>query len=188
MAEEGIDITEFGRDDPRPACQLYLISPQEVGGAFPDQLRAALAGGPEHRDAGVDRVGQVVVVPAVRRPAQGQAVRVLDVPALLEDRRPVCDGLDLDPARRCGLRRFGRRVTGDERAVARAQRLIDARQYVLDSDWGDVQPSAADENAFLETHDWEEYARWHLGPQSLQAWRDAVSVQSPSAGFLCEGE
>ena len=48
-------------------------------------------------------------------------------------------------------------------AVAHARRLIDARQYVLDSDWGDVQPSAADENAFLESHSWDEYAEWHLG-------------------------
>jgi hypothetical protein len=28
---------------------------------------------------------------------------------------------------------------------------------VLRSDWGDVQPSAKDENAFLESHSWEEY-------------------------------
>jgi hypothetical protein len=51
----------------------------------------------------------------------------------------------------------------NRRAVAHARELIDARQYVLDSDWGDVQPRAADENAFLETHDWEAYAAWHLG-------------------------
>ena len=38
-----------------------------------------------------------------------------------------------------------------------------ARQYVLDSEWGDVQPDADDENAFLESHTWEEYAAWHLG-------------------------
>jgi hypothetical protein len=48
-------------------------------------------------------------------------------------------------------------------SVARAERLIDARQYVLDSDWGDVQPRAAVENAFLESHSWEAYAEWHLG-------------------------
>jgi hypothetical protein len=48
-------------------------------------------------------------------------------------------------------------------AVERARRLIDARQYVLDSDWGDSQPSAEDENAFLASHSWEEYAEWHLG-------------------------
>jgi hypothetical protein len=48
-------------------------------------------------------------------------------------------------------------------AVARARRLIDARQYVLDSDWGEVQPSTDDENRFLRTHSWDEFAQWHLG-------------------------
>jgi hypothetical protein len=49
------------------------------------------------------------------------------------------------------------------KGVAKARALIDAHQYVLDSDWGDVQPRADDENAFLETHSWEEYGEWHLG-------------------------
>jgi hypothetical protein len=53
--------------------------------------------------------------------------------------------------------------TVNERAVAHARHLIDARQYVLESSWGEVQPTAADENAFLETHTWDDYADWHLG-------------------------
>ena len=48
-------------------------------------------------------------------------------------------------------------------AVSQAERLIDARQYVLDSDWGEVQPRAEDQNAYLESHSWAEYAAWHLG-------------------------
>jgi hypothetical protein len=48
-------------------------------------------------------------------------------------------------------------------AVAHAQQLIDSRQYVLVSDWGKVQPSADEQNAFLKSHSWEEYAQWHLG-------------------------
>ena len=51
----------------------------------------------------------------------------------------------------------------NERGVERARQLIDARQYVLDSEWGAVQPRAADENAFLESHSWDEYSSWHLG-------------------------
>jgi hypothetical protein len=47
--------------------------------------------------------------------------------------------------------------------VAWAQQLIDGGQYVLDSDWGEVQPRASEQNAFLKSHSWEEYARWHLG-------------------------
>jgi hypothetical protein len=50
----------------------------------------------------------------------------------------------------------------NDRALAKARRLIDARQYVLDSDWGEVQPTAKDESAFLESHSWDEYAEWHL--------------------------
>ena len=48
-------------------------------------------------------------------------------------------------------------------AVAWAQQLIDRRQYVLSSDWGKVQPGAAERNAYLKSHSWDEYARWHLG-------------------------
>ena len=53
--------------------------------------------------------------------------------------------------------------TVNQAAVARARALIDARQYVLNSDWGDAQPSADDENKFLESHSWDDYALWHLG-------------------------
>lgn len=48
-------------------------------------------------------------------------------------------------------------------AVAHARELIDAHQYVVDSDWGEVQPKADDENDYLKKHSWEEYAQWHLG-------------------------
>jgi hypothetical protein len=50
----------------------------------------------------------------------------------------------------------------NEPGVARARRLIEARQYVLESDWGTIQPRAADENAFLASHSWEDYGEWHL--------------------------
>ena len=50
----------------------------------------------------------------------------------------------------------------NESAVAKARGLIDAHQYVLESNWGDVQPSAVDENAYLEAHGWDDYADWHL--------------------------
>ena len=51
----------------------------------------------------------------------------------------------------------------NDRAVAKARSLIDARQYVLESEWGEVQPRAEDQNRFLESHSWDEYAAWHLG-------------------------
>jgi hypothetical protein len=51
----------------------------------------------------------------------------------------------------------------NERGVARARQLIEARQYVLRSEWNEVQPRAAEENAYLESHSWDEYSGWHLG-------------------------
>jgi hypothetical protein len=47
--------------------------------------------------------------------------------------------------------------------VARCRELIERRQYVLDSDWGVVQPDAAAQNAYLETHSWADYSGWHVG-------------------------
>jgi hypothetical protein len=48
-------------------------------------------------------------------------------------------------------------------AVTHAKQLIDARQYVLRSRWQDVQPRAREQNAFLKTHSFTDYALWHLG-------------------------
>ena len=53
--------------------------------------------------------------------------------------------------------------TVNDVAVRHAKRLIDARQYVLRSRWQDVQPRAKEQNAYLKTHSWDEYAAWHLG-------------------------
>ena len=66
----------------------------------------------------------------------------------------------------CPLRADSRSVASysvNPEAVSRARQLIDARQYVLDSDWGDAQPDAEAENAFLTSHSWDDYAKWHLG-------------------------
>ena len=50
---------QFERDPRRPACQLYLISPLDVTGAYPDALKAALDAGPvaafQFRVKGIDQ-------------------------------------------------------------------------------------------------------------------------------------
>ena len=55
------------------------------------------------------------------------------------------------------------KYTVNRRGVAHAKKLIDAGQYVLNSDWGVRQPKADDQNAFLKNHDWDDYSGWHLG-------------------------
>jgi len=46
MNEDEADLSAFPPPERREPCQLYLISPQDVGGNFGDRLKAALAGGP----------------------------------------------------------------------------------------------------------------------------------------------
>jgi hypothetical protein len=53
--------------------------------------------------------------------------------------------------------------TVNRRGMAHARKLIRAKHYVLNSEWGTVRPKAADENAFLKAHSWQEYSGWFLG-------------------------
>ena len=46
MNEDDVDLSRFRAPKRTEPCKLYLISPQEVGGTFPDRLKAALGGGP----------------------------------------------------------------------------------------------------------------------------------------------
>jgi hypothetical protein len=50
----------------------------------------------------------------------------------------------------------------NDAGLAHARDLITAHRYVLRSEWGRVQPSAEEENAYLEKHSWAEYGAWHL--------------------------
>ncbi len=47
--------------------------------------------------------------------------------------------------------------------VAKCRELIAKKQYVLESEWGEVAPNTEAENAFLDKHTWDDYGAWHLG-------------------------
>jgi thiamine-phosphate pyrophosphorylase len=53
------DFAHLFEPSARPPCQLYLISPPDVGGDFPERLEQALAGGPvaafQFRVKGIDQ-------------------------------------------------------------------------------------------------------------------------------------
>jgi hypothetical protein len=53
----------------------------------------------------------------------------------------------------------------NDRAYEHARRLIDEGRFVLDErdDWSEHQPSAQQENEFIDRHGYAEYGRWHLG-------------------------
>jgi hypothetical protein len=51
----------------------------------------------------------------------------------------------------------------NKQAVARANQLIASHQYVISSDWGESQPTPDQQNSYLRSHTWNDYALWHLG-------------------------
>jgi hypothetical protein len=53
----------------------------------------------------------------------------------------------------------------NDRAVAHARSLIRDGKFVNDDrdGWSEHQPSAEEENEFLEKHGFAEYAKWYLG-------------------------
>lgn len=61
----------FTRDTRRPPCQLYLVSPLEVGGGFPDRLARALGAGPvaafQFRVKGIDQHAAAALAEPLRR-------------------------------------------------------------------------------------------------------------------------
>jgi hypothetical protein len=70
--------------------------------------------------------------------------------------------------------------TVNRRGLAQTRKLIKAKRFVLNSNWGDVQPKAADENAFLKDHSWQEYAGWFLG-----LTEDAADETKARYAFVC---
>jgi hypothetical protein len=52
----------------------------------------------------------------------------------------------------------------NQRGFDHARELVEKGRFVADErdDWSEHQPSAADENAFIDEHGWDEFGRWHL--------------------------
>jgi hypothetical protein len=59
----------------------------------------------------------------------------------------------------------------NETAYDYAKNLVKAGKVVLDDrgSWSEHQPSAAEENRFIEEHGFAEYAKWHLGIDDAKA-------------------
>ena len=72
--EDALDDATFAAQfarERRPACQLYLVSPLDVGGGFPERLRAALGAGPvaafQLRVKGVDQHAAAALAEPLQR-------------------------------------------------------------------------------------------------------------------------
>jgi hypothetical protein len=59
-------------------------------------------------------------------------------------------------------RRISMAIRLNQEAVEHAQNLIKGRQYERNSDWSEAQPSAEEENKFIDENGWDAFAKWHL--------------------------
>jgi hypothetical protein len=66
-----------------------------------------------------------------------------------------------------------------------AQELIKEGRVVLDErdDWSEHQPSAAEENRFIEEHGWGVYAKWHLGVDDESGAETKARYKFPYGDF-----
>lgn len=89
----------FTRDMRRPACQLYLVSPLEVGGGFPDRLARALGSGPvaafQFRVKGVDSHEAAALAEPLQRICAEHDVAFLVNDSIALAKRIGADGVHL---------------------------------------------------------------------------------------------
>jgi hypothetical protein len=73
----------------------------------------------------------------------------------------------------------------NDRSFEHAKQLIRGGDCVLDERdaWSEHQPSAEDENEFIEQHGWDEYARWHLGVDEQRAEKTKARYRFPYGDF-----
>jgi thiamine-phosphate pyrophosphorylase len=90
---------QFTRHHRRPPCQLYLISPLDVGGDFPDRLAAALDAGPvaafQFRVKGVDQHEAVRLAEPLQRLCEAREVAFIVNDSAALAKRIGADGVHL---------------------------------------------------------------------------------------------
>jgi thiamine-phosphate pyrophosphorylase len=93
------DFAELFEPTARPPCQLYLISPLEVGGDFPGRLEQALGGGPvaafQFRVKGVDQHAAARLAEPLHRICEARQVAFIVNDDMALAKRLGADGVHL---------------------------------------------------------------------------------------------
>ncbi|MET9018752.1 hypothetical protein ABZV93_02090 [Actinopolymorpha sp. NPDC004070] len=71
-------------------------------------------------------------------------------------------------------------------AFEHAKQLVRDGKYITDERdaWSEHQPSAADENAYLDKHGYEEYGKWYLGVDDDQNAETKSHYKFPYGDFV----
>lgn len=74
----------------------------------------------------------------------------------------------------------------NERGYQHASSLIKQGTFVADDRdaWSEHQPSAAEENRYIDQAGWDEYARWHLGIDPEQSEQTKARYKFPYGDFV----
>ncbi len=76
-------------------------------------------------------------------------------------------------------------VVLNRRGYEHAKKLVADGRVEIDErdDWSEHRPSSMDENAFIATHGWRAYARWHLGVDETRPRRTKAHYTFPYGDF-----
>jgi hypothetical protein len=76
-------------------------------------------------------------------------------------------------------------VTLNRKSYEHARQLVHDGRFVLDErdDWSEHQPTAAQENEFIERHGIDEYEKWHLGIDDEHAMERKTRYKFPYGDF-----
>jgi len=71
----------------------------------------------------------------------------------------------------------------NQEALEHAENLIKGRQYEKESEWSQAQPSADEENEFIDENGWKAFARWHLAYDSDEPEETKKRYRFPFGDF-----
>ncbi len=168
-------------DDQRPRdCALYLISPQEVGGAFPERLRAALGGGPvaafQLRVKGVDQHELARLAEPLQRLCAEHEVAFIVNDDMGLAKRIGADGLHL--GQKDGDLREARDLLGPDAQIGRT--CHDSRHLAMEA--GEAGADYVAFGAFYETT--TKPSDYRPDPSILSWWSTLFTIPSVAIGGI----
>jgi len=170
----------FERDDRRPPCQLYLVSPLDVGGAFPERLAEALDAGPvaafQFRVKGVDQHEAVRLAEPLQRICADRDVAFIVNDSVSLAKRLGADGVHLGQSD--GDPREARAALGASAQIGIT--CHDSRHLAMEA--GDAGADYVAFGAFFPTMTKE--VRHHPEPSILSWWSTLFEIPSVAIGGI----
>ncbi|WP_029724245.1 thiamine phosphate synthase [Sphingomonas sp. UNC305MFCol5.2] len=171
---------QFQRDDRRPACQLYLISPLDTSGGFADRLARALDAGPvaafQFRVKGIDQHAAVALAEPLQRICGDRDVAFLVNDSISLAKRLGADGVHLGQSD--GDPREARSVLGPN--VQIGVTCHDSRHLAMEA--GEAGADYVAFGAFYPTSTKE--VRHHPDPAILSWWSTMFELPSVAIGGI----